>query len=73
MQNFTLVINDNFMSGSHCHTITRIERIKTNDLPKVVKDFDGAVCYVFLGHPELEREFNDESDPDWLTVKTYKY
>lgn len=61
MKKYTLIYSDGRMYGSHYSAVTKFARVETDDLQKVVNDYDGAVWFVFEGHPELAGQFKDEA------------
>lgn len=56
MKKYTVVYTDGQMYGSHYAATTRYKRIETDDISKVWNDSDGAIWFIFEGHPKLEGE-----------------
>lgn len=53
MKAYTVIYTDGRMYGSHYSAITKFARIETDDLVNTIKEYDGAVWFVFEGHPAL--------------------
>ena len=57
MKKYTIVYADTKMIGSHMNSITKFDRVETDDLAKLLEEeYDGAIWFVFEGWPKQEGE-----------------
>lgn len=58
MKKYTIVYNKFWSTGSHCQSITRFDRIETDDLAKFImqEKYNGKWCFIFEEWPKEERE-----------------
>lgn len=57
MQKFTIIYNCVWRSGSHTHTITKMQRLLAPDMQAVVRSqFKDSMQFAFYGWPLMEGE-----------------
>lgn len=58
MKKYTIVYGYMFRAGSHSHSITKYDRVETDDLKSVIAEpkYDNNIWFIFEGHPKLEGE-----------------
>lgn len=54
MKKYTIIFENGCTSGSHYHHRTGMHRVETDDIKKLMKNYNpGDVYFVLEGHPEL--------------------
>jgi hypothetical protein len=59
MKKYTIVYGEWLQTGSHSNTITKFDRVETDNLRELIKDdrYSCSIWFIFEGWPELEGEF----------------
>lgn len=61
---YTAIYNEIMLVGSHTVSITKMKRIETIDGESILEmmireNLYGKCCFLFVGHPQLEGEYNE--------------
>ena len=57
MKKYTIIFSESWMTGSHRNSVTRFDRVETDDLRRLLKkEYVGNAWFVFEGWPRLEGE-----------------